>query len=173
MSEGRWRGVPLSIRCLVAVQAAVLTYGGMVHIFHLVTDGWPPYPWAPAWLSVYFTSLTLTDPLAAALLWARRASGLYLGVFILVTDAAANGYGTYGLAVGGDSARTAQAIISLLALTAAVTAPRIHPWLRSGRVRYPSTGEWRADAPDTRCRSGWLSRRRRGRRGRCRLVADE
>ena len=48
--------------------AAVLAYGGVVHVVQLATGGWPPYAWAPPWLAAYFTALTLLDPLAAALL---------------------------------------------------------------------------------------------------------
>ena len=46
----------------------------------------------PARLAIYFASLTLLDPLAASLLWYRRTIGLYLGILVLVTDVAANGY---------------------------------------------------------------------------------
>ena len=86
-----WQWVPRGILLAVAVQVAVLSYGGVVHVVQLTTGGWPPYRWAPIRLATYFTSLTLLDPLAALLLWARRVIGLYLGVLVLATDAAANG----------------------------------------------------------------------------------
>ncbi|MEW2330728.1 hypothetical protein AB0880_23300 [Micromonospora chersina] len=130
MWRRRWRGIPPNIRLVVTVEVAVLSYGGVVHLVQLATGGWPPYRWAPTWLAIYFTSLTLLDPLAASLLWARRTIGLYLGILILVTDAAANGYAVYGLSGATATARISQAIISLLALAAVTTAPRVRPWMQ-------------------------------------------
>jgi hypothetical protein len=129
MWRRRWRGVPRSIALVVAVQVALLSYGGVVHVIHLATGGWPPYRWAPIWLAIYFTSLTVLDPLAAFLLWARRTIGLYLGILVLVTDAAANGYAVYGLPGTTGTARIAQAIVSLLALAAVITASRVRRWM--------------------------------------------
>ena len=113
----------------MAALVAVLSYGGVVHVVQLVTGGWPPYRWAPAWLAIYFVSLTVLDFLAAWLLWARQTIGLYLGILILMTDAAANGYAVYGLSGATASARYAQAIISVLALAAVITAPRVRRWM--------------------------------------------
>lgn len=79
-------------------QAAVLTYGAVVHVVQLL-GGWPPYPWAPGWLAAYFVALTVLDPLAAALLVARRAAGLY------------------------------QAAISVVAVASVVTARLARPWM--------------------------------------------
>ncbi|MER7009682.1 hypothetical protein ABT297_42490 [Dactylosporangium sp. NPDC000555] len=122
----------------MAVQAVVLAYGGVVHVIQLVTGGWPPYPWWPIWLAVYFTSLTLLDPLAAALLVARRAIGLYLAAFILVTDAAANWYATYCLPGGTAVARIAQAVISVLALVSLLLVRYARPWMSRPRQEEPS-----------------------------------
>lgn len=125
-----WLGAPKTIRLVVGAQVAVLAYGGVVHVVQLATGGWPPYQWAPAWLAIYFVSLTVLDFLAAALLWTRRTIGLYLSILILVTDAAANGYAVYGLAGAADIARYSQAIISLFALAAVITAPRVRHWMK-------------------------------------------
>lgn len=129
MWRRRWRAVPRSIRLVVAVQVVVLGYGGVVHVVQLATGGWPPYRWAPTWLAIYFTSLTVLDPLAASLMWARRTIGLYLASFVLVTDAAANGYSVYGLSGAPATARISQAIVSLLALATVITFLRIRPWM--------------------------------------------
>jgi hypothetical protein len=129
-----WSGAPKTIRVVVGAQVAVLAYGGVVHVVQLATGGWPPYPWAPAWLALYFVALTVLDFLAAALLWARRTSGLYLSILILVTDAAANGYAVYGLPGAAEIARYSQAIISLLALAAVITAPRVRRWMKRAPV---------------------------------------
>jgi hypothetical protein len=125
----RWRGVPRSVFLVVAVQVVVLSYGGVVHAVQLATGGWPPYRWAPTWLAIYFTSLTVLDPLAASLLWARRTIGLYLGILVLVTDAVANGYAVYGRSGATGTARIAQATVSLLALAAVITAPQVRRWM--------------------------------------------
>jgi hypothetical protein len=135
MWRRRWWDVPRNIRLVVAVQVAVFSYGGVVHLVQLATGGWPPYVWAPTWLAIYFASLTLLDPLAASLLWARRTIGLYLSSLVLVTDAAANGYAVYGLSGATTTARISQAIISLLALATVITAPRVRPWTQ----RVPQT----------------------------------
>jgi hypothetical protein len=90
----RWSGAATAMACLVAAvvaEALVLAYGGVVHVSRLA-DGWPPYPWAPRWLGVYFVSLTALDPLAAWLLLGRRRADLDRAVFVLVTDVLANGY---------------------------------------------------------------------------------
>jgi hypothetical protein len=118
---------------IVGAQVIVLAYGTVVHVAQLVAGGLTPYWWAPAWLAAYFTALTVADPLAAALLLARRAVGLYLSVAILVTDAAANGYAVYGPYGGGPLAAVSQAVITLMAVAAAVTAPRVRPWLKPRR----------------------------------------
>lgn len=136
MTWGRgWRGVPGRIRCTIGVGVAVLGYGGLVHVGQLVAGGWPPYPWAPAWLAAYFTALTVCDPLAAVLLWLRRAAGLHLAILVLVTDALANAYALYGLSGHGSSdgiavARLSQAVVSVMAVCALAAAPRLRPWLR-------------------------------------------
>jgi hypothetical protein len=63
------------------------------------------------------------------MLWARRAAGLYLVVVVLVTDAAANGYAVYGLSGATGTARTTQAVVSVLALATVITAPRVRRWM--------------------------------------------
>jgi len=107
----------------------VMGYGGAVHLVQVTTGNWPPYSWAPAWLAVYFSSLTMLDPLAALLLARRRAVGLYLVVLVLVTDAIANWYATYRLPHSNDVARIAQAVISVLALASLAVARLAHPWM--------------------------------------------
>lgn len=125
----RWEGVPPTVRFIVGVEATVLAYGAVIHVIQLVGGDLRPYSWAPTWLAAYCTSLTLADPLAALLLWTRRRVGLYLGVSVLVTDAAANGYAVYCLPGGTATSRMAQVVIAALALAALITVPRVHPWL--------------------------------------------
>ncbi|NJC72497.1 hypothetical protein HC031_22655 [Planosporangium thailandense] len=131
----RWADAPRSVRLAVGAETMVLGYGAGVHVVQFVGQGFHPYSWAPTWLAIYFTSLTLADPLAAILLWLRRAAGLYLAVCILVTDAVANGYADYELSIGSAVARVSHAVISILAVAALSTAPWLHSWLRRHGTR--------------------------------------
>jgi hypothetical protein len=128
----RWAGVPGRIRVVVAAAVLVFGYGTAAHVGQLVTGGARPYPSAPAWLAVYFVSLTLLDPLAAILLALRRSTGLILGCAVLVSDAAANAYANYVLdpAPGITAGRVGQAVITVLAVALVIAAPRVRPWLR-------------------------------------------
>jgi hypothetical protein len=130
----RWSGVPRGIVVAVVAESLVLLYGGVVHLVQL-GGGWPPYPWAPAWLAVYFTSLTVLDPVAALLLLARRQVGLHLAAFVLVTDAGANWYASYYLPRGPPASRVAHAVICGLAVGSLVIARRARPWMRQRHAR--------------------------------------
>ncbi|MEV4626882.1 hypothetical protein AB0J90_11410 [Micromonospora sp. NPDC049523] len=128
--------MPGRIRVAVGATVVVFAYGTMAHLFQLAAGGSDPYPGLPVWLSVYFVSLTVLDPLAAALLVARRAAGLVLGGAVLLTDAVANAYANYVLdpAPGVTPGRIGQAVITVLALALVAGAPRIRPWLRPDRA---------------------------------------
>lgn len=89
-----------------------------------------PIQWAPAWLAVYFVSLTALDPLAAWLLLDRRRAGLYLAVFVLVTDALANGCASYCLPAGTSASKVAQAVLSCLAAGSLVVGSQARAWMR-------------------------------------------
>ncbi|EXG80539.1 hypothetical protein [Cryptosporangium arvum] len=153
-----WRDVPRRIRVPVFVLVAVMLYGGVVHVVQLATGGWPPYGWAPGWLAAYFTALTVLDPLAAGLVLARRASGLYLAAFVLVTDAAANAHATYVVTDGGIVPRIAQGVISVLAVGSVIVAWRAPTWVagkasRRAGTASPGRGPRECDRT-TRSRSG-------------------
>lgn len=132
MVAGRWAGVPDWVRRTAFAAAAVLAYGTVVHAVQLLVGGLDPYPSLPPWLSTYFVSLTVLDPLAAALLLLRRRAGLVLASAVLVSDAVANGCANYvydasaGLTLG----RAGHAVISLLALALLAAAPRLWPELQ-------------------------------------------
>jgi hypothetical protein len=134
MWRRRWFGTPRGIVLAVVAEALVLAYGAVVHLVELA-GGWPPYPWAPTWLTVYFTSLTVLDPLAALLLLARRSTGLYLAAFIFMTDASANWYASYCLPQGTVASRVAQAVICGLALGSLLIARQARPWMRQHRSK--------------------------------------
>jgi hypothetical protein len=120
------------VRVVVIAAVCVLAYGGIVHLGDLLgvrPDG--PSPSIPIWLMLYFTSLTVFDPLAALLLALRRIEGLLLGCVVLASDAAANGYANYVLdtAPGITPARIGQAVVTALAVALIAAAPRAAPWL--------------------------------------------
>jgi len=53
---------------MVLLLVVALAYGTVVHLGQLLPSGGAPYPGLPTWLSSYFVSLTVLDPLAAVLL---------------------------------------------------------------------------------------------------------
>ncbi|RZU74849.1 hypothetical protein EV384_3331 [Micromonospora kangleipakensis] len=107
----------------------MLVWGTGVHVADLIAGGTDPYPWAPAWLAAYLVSLTVADPVAAALLLARRRIGMDLTCLILVTDAAANGWALYGLHGGDGAARTGHAAVTAIALGSLVARRALRPLL--------------------------------------------
>ncbi|WP_199716801.1 hypothetical protein [Micromonospora musae] len=140
----RWAGVPRWVRAVVVAAGCVFAYGAIVHLGDLLgLRPGGPSPSTPTWLMVYFTSLTVLNPLAALLLALRRIEGLLLGCAVLASDAAANGYANYVLetAPGVTPGRIGQAVITALAVALIAVAPRVTPWLhrpeRPGR-RAPS-----------------------------------
>ncbi|GAB3937629.1 hypothetical protein GCM10027614_16170 [Micromonospora vulcania] len=142
----------------MSVAVLVFCYGTVVHVLQLLVPELAPQLTMPGWLTFYFTSLTLCDPLAALLLAARRVQGLTLGCVVLATDAAANGYANYVLdpAVGVTPGRVGQAVITALA----VALVSLTPWLAPGctgdviRARVSRVGPGGATPPD-RARS-WI-----------------
>ena len=123
-------------RAVAFTSAVALAYGTVVHIAALALGGTDPYPAMPRWLSVYFISLTVLDPLAAVLLFRRRRAGLVLGCAVLLTDAAANGYANYVLdeTAGFTAGRFGQALISALAL--ALTVAALQLWTAHARWQF-------------------------------------
>jgi hypothetical protein len=86
-------------RITIGVLAAGFTIGTVTHTLHLFNLGWIVFDDAPVWMNVYWTALTVLDPLAAVLLIYRRPIGLALGAAIILSDVAINSYALYGLAL--------------------------------------------------------------------------
>jgi len=109
----------------VLLLVVALAYGTVVHLVQLLTSGGDPHPTLPAWLSAYFVSLTVLDPLAAVILARHRRSGVVLTVAVLVTDATANALANYAYdpTAGLTAGRIGQAVVTCLALGALVAAP--------------------------------------------------
>lgn len=130
-----WRWQPTWLRVTALTFVALLAYGSVVHVVdvQLLAGYENPYPHHPGWLSAYFLSLTVLDPLAAVLLARRRRSGVALAVLVLVTDAAANAIANYVYDDSGGvtAGRLGQAVITVLALAAVVTGPAM--WRAAAR----------------------------------------
>ncbi|GAB7035945.1 hypothetical protein AB0G35_31135 [Streptomyces sp. NPDC021749] len=83
---------------LVAVYVVVLVcVGATSHITDLVRSGLHPYGWAPDWLNLYWSSLAVSDSLAALLLVSGRKVGVDLTCVVMTTDLMANWYAAYGI----------------------------------------------------------------------------
>ncbi|WP_406069335.1 hypothetical protein [Micromonospora sp. NBC_01638] len=168
MSTARWRDTPLAVRLVVSVAVLVFAYGTGVHVVQLLMPQFGPQLALPGWLTVYFMSLTLWDPLAALLLAARRVEGLALGCTVLATDAAANWYANHVLdpAVGVTAGRVGQAVITALAVAFVALTPWLTPWFVRSKIqrcrripgcgrtrvfpRLPAQGRTRTSASDRR-----------------------
>ncbi len=135
---GWMRTAPRWAVVLVCVIAAVLLFvGGLAHVTDLVRHGLRPYPWAPSGLNLYWTALSVLDPLAALLLLRGRRRGVDLTCAIVVTDLAANAYAVYGIQHSDLAAEPGLQRLTAFALFVLVTAPPL-------RRRLPRGGPSRA-----------------------------
>lgn len=132
-----WRDAPRPLRLIAALIVIILAYGTAVHVVHLVTTGFDPYPDLPGWLRTYFVALTLFDPLAAALLARCAPSGVALAVAVFVSNALANGWANYVLdpTVGITSGRLGHAVTTVLALGVCAASPRL--WRATTPYQHP------------------------------------
>jgi hypothetical protein len=126
-------GVRPLVRALVGVQLVALTWGAVVHLVTLTVAVTGPATLldarVPAWMALYWVSLTVLDPLAAVVLALRRRVGLGLSAGVLVSDAVVNGYAIHGLGVGVSWAWAGHLVVTALAVTTVVTWPVVSPWL--------------------------------------------
>ena len=129
----RWRGERRRVRWVACGLVSVLVYGTVVHVAQLALARLAPYPGIPTALRAYFVALTGLDPLAAALLAARRRSGVVLALAVLVSDAVANAWVNYVLddAGGVTPGRIGSAVVSALALASVLLAPQL--WRATSR----------------------------------------
>ena len=84
------RQLSRGIRVIQFVWIAGFLVGTTTHVADLVIAGADVYPGHAAGLRLFWVSLTLLDPLAAALILLRRRAGIVLGVLIMVADVAVN-----------------------------------------------------------------------------------
>ncbi|WP_063772697.1 hypothetical protein [Streptomyces sp. CT34] len=115
---------------IVLYVIVLVVVGAASHVAALFRRGLHPYPWAPQWLNLFWSSLAIFDPLAAALLVCGKRVGVDLSCGIMATDLAANWYAAYG--VQNTTLATQPGLRKLTAFTLLVflTGPFIRSRLR-------------------------------------------
>lgn len=74
------------------VMVGALSVGTCTHLENTWRAGYLPLPQQPLVFNLYWTALTLLDPLAAVLLVLRPRLGLILSLAIMISDVSINGY---------------------------------------------------------------------------------
>ena len=117
-------------RAVAVVVCAALSYGFVLHVADLAVRGLRgAYAGMPLWLAVYYTSLTVLDPLAAVLLALRTRAGIVLAALVAGTDALLNAYANLVL-VPPDQATTGlvgAGVVGALAVATVLAAPWLWP----------------------------------------------
>lgn len=85
LSDSRARGHAVVLAYVMAFGVATIC-----HLFDIARGGWLPYTRYALGLNVFWTSLTVLDPMAIVLLWKRRRAGLCLALLIITADVAVN-----------------------------------------------------------------------------------
>lgn len=96
----KWRHYPRTVKVLFAVYALCFLWGTKNHLADLWHGGFLPYTYAPLPFNIYWTTLTVLDPLAVLMLFALPYPGMVLAVSIMVSDIAVNLYAHYVLLHG-------------------------------------------------------------------------
>jgi hypothetical protein len=86
--ESPWR-LDHTLRVLMV---GALSIGTCTHVENCWRAGYLPLPRQPFVFNLYWTSLTLFDPLAAVLLVLRPRAGLVMSAIIMLSDIAINAY---------------------------------------------------------------------------------
>ena len=129
-----WRDYPRAVKVLFASYALCFLWGTYNHVVDLRHGGFLPYTYAPLPINVYWTSLTLLDPLAALLLFLLPYHGMVLAVLIMVSDIAVNLYAAYVLFPGAMMPDTPLLSQIAFGLFLFVTVPIA--WKRLRKARY-------------------------------------
>ena len=75
---------------VVALWVGAFVIGTVCHLLDIANGGWLPYKGYALGLNVFWTALTVFDPLAVVLLVYRRRAGVYLALFIISVDVLVN-----------------------------------------------------------------------------------
>lgn len=94
----RYGSMTVAQAAALAVYLAAFAAASFFHASDVVRWGLLPYDHAPRWINVFWTSLTLLDPLVIALLvTGRRRLGLALAALVMAADVAVNSYAFFVL----------------------------------------------------------------------------
>ncbi|WP_254781368.1 hypothetical protein [Modestobacter sp. DSM 44400] len=122
------------MRAAAGAVVVVFGYGTVVHIGQVAGLGAPAGP-LPAWLSAFFASLVLLDPLVAVPVTRRLRAGVVLGAVVLsavvlAADAMANAWASYVLDAAGvvTAGRVGQGIVTVLAVALLTVVPTLWRW---------------------------------------------
>jgi hypothetical protein len=130
----KWRDYPKAVKFLFAVYALCFLWGTKNHVVDLWHGGFLPYSYAPLPFNLYWTTLTVLDPLAVLLLFVLPYHGMVLAVAIMGSDIAVNLYANYVLLHGNsvpDATLVSQIVFGLFLF---VTVPIAWKRLRKSQV---------------------------------------
>jgi len=96
----------------------------------IVHGGFLPYEKHPMALRLYWTSLTLFDPLAIVLFYLSLPKGLYLVVAIMVSDVVINFYATYTFWNSSFSQNTSFQMQLFFGIVVVITVPFILKYMK-------------------------------------------
>jgi len=91
----KWSDYPRMVKLIFVIYMLCFLWATKNHILDIWRGGFLPYTEAPLVFNIYWTSLTLLDPLAIILLYYFPYYGMVLAVLIMVSDIAVNLYATY------------------------------------------------------------------------------
>jgi hypothetical protein len=78
------------VKIIFAIYIFGFSYGTINHVIDIHRDGLLGYDYVPLVINIYWTTLTLLDPLAIILLLFFPLPGMILSVLIMITDLAVN-----------------------------------------------------------------------------------
>lgn len=91
----KWGNYPGIVKLFFVIYMLCFLWGTKNHVLDIWNAGFLPYTYAPLAFNIYWTSLTLLDPLAIILLCRFPYHGMALAVLIMLSDIAVNLYATY------------------------------------------------------------------------------
>jgi hypothetical protein len=95
ITRPKWSDYPRIVKIFFVIYMLCFLWATKNHILDIWRGGFLPYSYAPLAFNIYWTSLTLLDPLAIVLLYYLPYHGMVLAVLIMVSDIAVNLYATY------------------------------------------------------------------------------
>ena len=89
-------------RAVWSIWIAAFALGTYTHLWWVLHAGFMPTPEAPLWANIYWTSLTVLDPLAILLIVLGRArAAIVLALSIMISNVIINSWASFGLNLSG------------------------------------------------------------------------